>query len=215
MDKSDKYIPALGHDRLTPLYDPLQRWVMRESKFKRHLVSQAQIQAGYRVLDLGCGTATLTILIKQTQPGADVVGIDADPKVLEIGRAKVAKAGVDIVLDHGMAFQLPYPDQSFDRVLSSLVLHHLTTENKRRTLGEALRVLRPGGELHVADFGKSHNGWTFLVSLIMQKFEEASDNVKGRLPEMFRQAGFEQVEETAWYTTIFGSLSLYRAWKPK
>ena len=210
----NKYIPALGHDRLTPLYDPLQRWVMREAKFKRHLVDQAQIGTGHRVLDLGCGTATLTVLVKQIHPDSDVVGIDGDTKVLEIGRAKTAKAGVDITLDQGMAFQLPYPDHSFDRVLSSLVLHHLTTENKQRTFREVARVLRPGGEFHVVDFGKPHNAYAHLVSLVMRRFEEASDNVKGLLPEMFRQAGFDQVEETARYATIFGTLSLYRARKP-
>jgi len=214
VEETDRYIPALGLNRLTPLYDPLLRWVMREAKFKRHLINQAQIQSGHRVLDLGCGTATLTILIKQTHPGAEVAGIDGDPKVLEIGRAKAAKAGVDITLDHGMAFQLPYPDDAFDRVLSSLVFHHLTTENKRRTLREVVRVLRPGGELHVVDFGKPHNAYARLVSFVMGRFEEAADNVKGRLPEMFRQAGFDRAEETARYTTPFGTLSLYHAWKP-
>ncbi len=214
MSSNDKYIPALGRDRLTPLYDPLQRWVMRESKFKSHLVNQAQIQAGHRVLDLGCGTATLTILVKQLHPDSTVVGIDGDTKVLDIGRAKAAKAGVNIILDHGMAFQLPYPDFSFDRVLSSLVLHHLTTENKQRTFREVVRVLRSGGEFHVVDFGKPHNAYAHLVALVMQRFEEASDNVKGLLPEMFRQAGFDPVEETARYATIFGTLSLYWARKP-
>src|SRR3972149_904967 len=134
MARREKYIPALGHDWLTPLYDPLLRWVMREETFKRRLIAQADIQPGQRVLDLGCGTATLTILIKQVHPDSEVIGVDADVKVLDIGRAKASKAGVDITLDHGMAFQLPYPDRSFDRVLSSLVLHHLTREDKRRTL---------------------------------------------------------------------------------
>ncbi len=68
MEKGDKYIPALGLDRLTPLYDPWLRWIMREETFKRRLIDQAQIRAGHRVLDLGCGTATLTILIKHIHP---------------------------------------------------------------------------------------------------------------------------------------------------
>jgi SAM-dependent methyltransferase len=66
MKRGEKYIPALGFDWLTPLYDPLVKWLMPESKFKSHLVRQACIQAGQRVLDVGCGTATLTVLIKQT-----------------------------------------------------------------------------------------------------------------------------------------------------
>ena len=157
MARSEKYIPAFGHDWLTPLYDPFLRWGMREDVFKRALVQQAQIRPGHRVLDLGCGTATLTILLKQLHPEAVIAGLDGDERVLEIGRAKASKAGIDITLDHGMAFQLPYPDNSFDRVVSSLVMHHLSTEDKRRTANEAFRILRPGGELHVVDFGKPHN----------------------------------------------------------
>ena len=209
-----KYIPALSHDWLTPLYDPLIRWTMRESTFKRHLIEQAQIRRGHRVLDLGCGTATLTILIKRAHPDSEVIGLDGDPRILEIARAKIAKTGLDIALDQGMAFDLPYPDGSLDRVLSSLLFHHLTRQDKGRALREVFRVLRPGGDLHVADLGKPHNTLMALVSLIMRNLEETSDNIQGLLPEMFRSTRFEQVEEPARYTTVFGTLSLYRARKP-
>src|SRR3989337_1666309 len=144
-----RYIPALEYDWLTPLYDPLMRWLMPEASFKGRLVEQAQIEPGHRVLDLGCGTGTLTILIKQLHPEAQVVGLDGDPKVLAIARAKAAKAGVEIALVRGMAFVLPFPDRSFDRVLSSLVLHHLNHDNKVRTLNEVFRLLQPGGQLHI------------------------------------------------------------------
>jgi ubiquinone/menaquinone biosynthesis C-methylase UbiE len=214
MEKNEQYIPALGHNWLTPLYDPLLRWGMREEQFKGDLIARAQIGPGQRVLDLGCGTATLTILVKQTHPESVVVGLDGDPQILEIGRAKAAKAGVDITLDHGMAFQLPYPDNSFDRVLSSLVLHHLAPEDKQRTAREALRVLRPGGELHVVDFGKPRGVAAGLISLVGRRLERAADNIAGLLPEYFRQAGFEQVQEAAHYKTIVGMLTLYQGRKP-
>jgi len=187
---------------------------MRESTFKRHLVKQARIERSHRVLDLGCGTATLTILIKRLHPGAEVIGLDGDEEVLKIAQAKAAKAGVDIALDHGMAFELPYSNSSFDRVLSSLVFHHLTRENKRRTTKEVFRVLRPGGELHVADFGKPNSALMYLISLIVRRHQEALDNFKGLLPEIFREVGFEQVEESARYMTVFSTLSLYKARKP-
>jgi len=215
MAKDEQYIPALGVDWLTPLYDPLLRWVMREEYFKRRLIDQALVAPGHRVLDLGCGTGTLTIMLKQAHPEATIIGLDGDPKVLEIGRTKARQAGVDITLDEGMADQLPYPDQSFDRVLSSLVLHHLTADNKRRTLQEVVRVLRPGGGLYVVDFGKPHTSWGRLLAPVIGRLEQASDNVAGRLPEMFRQAGLVQVDESIRFATVFGTLSLLPGRKPE
>ena len=94
-----------------------------------------------------------------------------------------------------------------------MVFHHLTQENKVRSVKEVFRVLRLGGELHVADLGKPQNALMYLISLIIRRLEEALDNVKGLLPEMFRNAGFNQVEETARYMTIFGTIALYRARK--
>ncbi|HBY95378.1 MAG TPA: methyltransferase type 11 [Chloroflexi bacterium] len=211
MDKNDRYIPALGHERLTPLYDPLLRWIIRESRFKTRLVEQAHVEAGQRVLDLGCGTGTLTILVKQAHPEAEVIGLDGDRAVLEIARAKAAKADVAVFWTQGMAFQLPYADNSFDRILSGLVFHHLTTENKRRTFREIFRVLRPGGELHVADFGRPHNAGAYFISLLVGRFEEATANVRGLLPEMFREAGLSRVAETNRFMTVVGTISLYEA----
>lgn len=214
MRKSDKYIPALGREWLTPLYDPLIRWAMPEAKLKTRLVDQAQIEPGHRVLDLGCGTGTLAILVKQMSPESEVVGLDADAKILEIARGKAERARVRIAFDLGMAFELPYPDGAFDHVLSSFVLHHLTTENKIRTFKEVYRVLQPGGKLSVLDLGKPHGAYALLISRILRRFEETLDNLQGRFPDMIRNAGFHQVVETERYMSIFGVLSLHTAWKP-
>ena len=214
----DEYIPALKYRLLTCLYDPLLHWILRESKFKHGLVEQACIESGHRVLDLGCGTGTLALLIKRTQQEAEVVGLDGDPKVLEIAKAKVDRSGQEITMDYGMAFELPYPDDSFDRVLSSLLFHHLTRENKVRTLTEVFRVLRPGGQLHVADWGTPSNismRIAFLSVQMLDGFKTTADNVNGLLPELFSSAGFEVGQESAQYMTISGTLSLYSAVKPR
>jgi SAM-dependent methyltransferase len=213
--KSEASIPALSYNWLTPLYDLLIRWTMPESAFKRRLIEQAMIKRGQRILDLGCGTATLTILIKKVHPAAEVLGLDGDPRILEIARRKAAREALEIKLDEGMSYQLPYADNSFDRVLSSLFFHHLTRENKARTLQEMFRILRPGGEIHIADFGKPQNPLMLLVSLpwrIFDGMKTTGDNVQGRLPSIFREAGFREVCETTRYMTLF-TLSLYRAQK--
>lgn len=210
-----RYVHALGYDWLTRFYDPVVRWTMPEEKVKRALISQAAITPGQRVLDLGCGTGTLTLMIKQAQPEADVVGLDGDPKVLRLASEKAARIGADIQWDNAMAFEMPYPNASFNRVLSSLVLHHLTREDKRAALRECLRVLRPGGGLHVADWGKPHNAFMRLGGFFVALLDGYSrDNIEGRLPDLFRDAGFTDVAETGNYSTVFGTLSLYRAKKP-
>lgn len=211
--KNERYIPALSFGFLDPFYDFSMRF-MRESAFKRRLVEQAKIRKGHRVLDVGCGTATLAIMMKRAHPDAEVVGLDGDKKILDIAKSKIAKEGLGIPLHLGMAFKLPYKNNSFDTAVSSLVFHHLTKENKIRTFAEIFRVLKPGGELHVADFGKPNSPVMYLISLVMRNSEETRENMAGLLPEMFRDAGFEKVEETARYSTVFGTLSLYLAKKP-
>ena len=211
--KGESYIPAFSHRLLTPFYDFIMKWAALEPIFKPHLVMQARLKRSYRILDVGCGTATLIILIKKTQPESEVVGLDGDLEILEIAKSKTAKAGFSIRLDYGMAFELPYPSDSFDRVFSSMVLHHLTRENKLRSVKEMFRVLKSNGELHVADFGKPQNLMMHIVSLIMRRLEETSDLIQGLLPEMLRKAGFYQVEETAKFMTAFGTIVLVRARK--
>jgi len=200
------YIPALSFRWLTPLYDPLLKWGMREALFKRRLIQRAQVRPGESVLDLGCGTGTLTLMLKQAVPAARVMGLDGDPKTLSIARRKSARLRLPIQWDLGMAYDLPYPDGSFDVVLSSLVIHHLASQDKLRTFCEALRVLRPGGRLQIADFGRPIDALTRLQAMIMGNLEHAGDNVGGRIVPMLLQAGFSSATEAAPVRTIFGPI---------
>jgi ubiquinone/menaquinone biosynthesis C-methylase UbiE len=208
------YIPALGLGWLLPAYDPLQRWLMREALLKGRLVEAARIAPGYTVLDFGCGTGTLTLLVKQRYPDARVVGLDIDPHVLGRAAAKARGAALHVDLIRASATALPYPPACFDRVVTSLVLHHLSPHQKEQALAEARRVLKPGGLLCVADFGPPHTPYTRAVGLLMRHLEEAGDNLAGRLPALMRGAGFDRVQEVAHYLTIFGTVAYYRAHRP-
>lgn len=145
------------------------------------------------------------------------VGLDGASRVLRIAKDKAERSGVDLALNRAMAFQLPYADGCFDRVLSTLLFHHLGKEEKRRTLREVWRVLRPAGELHIADWGKAED-WrmrtAFLLVQLLNGFERTTDNVRGVLPELLSQAGFEGVCESDRCRTVFETLSLYLAQKP-
>ncbi|NOT58457.1 MAG: methyltransferase domain-containing protein [Deltaproteobacteria bacterium] len=211
------YVPALGFHWLTRMYDPVVAVLLKEEKFKRALVNQAGLKPGHRVLDLGCGTGSLTIMLKRACPTATVVGLDGDPAVLAIARAKIAAADVHVELQEGLAFAPPFAPASFDRVVSSLVFHHLTTEDKRRSLARVRELLRPGGELHITDWGQAQNPLMRLAFLSVQAldgFRTTTDNVRGRLISFMQEAGFTEVAETHRAMTPLGTLSRYRAIAP-
>ncbi|MGH2964642.1 MAG: class I SAM-dependent methyltransferase [Solirubrobacterales bacterium] len=214
----DRYVPALGLRALTGLYDPVVRLTTREGAFKSRLLERARLQPGERVLDLGCGTGTLAVQAKRGQPDAEIVGLDGDPEVLGRARRKAAGAGVEVDFDEGYSTELPYGDSSFDVVLSTLFFHHLTGSDKRRTAGEVLRVMKPGGRLQVADWGRPADPAMRLLSTsirLLDGFEQTRDNLAGSLPRIFDEAGLSDAAEVGRMRTPFGTLAFYRATRPE
>ncbi len=212
----DRYIPPLRYHFLTRFYDGVVRATTRERTVKRLLVEQTDACPGERVLDLGCGTGTLTVALARRYPLASITGLDADAAALAIARDKARSASVRVKLERGRAEALPFADASFDRVASSLLFHHLTPERKAAALREARRVLRPGGELHFADWGRPANvvmRVVFLAVQLLDGFETTADSVAGGLPELTARAGFTEVRETGWLDTAVGTIRLHRAKK--
>jgi len=213
----NEYVPALGYRWLTPYYDAVVGATTRERTFKNALIRQADIQPGQRVLDLACGTGTLSIWIKEAYPQTDVTGIDGDTDILSIAVDKANRAGVSVQFSTAMSFDIPFPDAYFDRVLSSLFFHHLTWEDKIRTAAEIFRIVQPGAQLHVADWGKAENVTMralYLFVQLLDGFANTRDNVAGKLIEVFESAGFVEVVQRQSFSTIFGTMALYSAVKP-
>jgi ubiquinone/menaquinone biosynthesis C-methylase UbiE len=211
------YLPAARFDFLTPVFDVFVKGTTRERTFKRKLLDQARLEDGADVLDIGSGSGTLAIWAKQANPGVRIRGLDGDPAIIAQAVRKAARAGVEIPFDEGLSYDLPYDNASFDRVLSSLFFHHLVRRDKERTLAEVARVLRPGGELHVADWGQPRSLAGKVGAFAIRKFdgdEPTRDNLAGRLPGLFEASGLVDARERERVAAPLGVVSLYSARRP-
>jgi ubiquinone/menaquinone biosynthesis C-methylase UbiE len=201
------YVPAAGRDAFLRFYDPLTR-LFGGRKIALALLDQASLQPHFKVLDVGCGTGTVAVLIKQRHPAIEVTGLDPDPKALGIAAAKAARAGVAARFDRGFADLLPYEDASFDRVLSSLMFHHLRRDDRPRVLAEIHRVLKPGGSLEFVDIAGGGHG--FLVRLLHGK-PAATPPGADRMLRRLGDAGFADARKIADRDTGFGPIAFYHA----
>ncbi len=211
------FVPGLGFGALTRFYDACVALSMKEEKLRGLFLDRVAIAPGARVLDLGAGTGSLLLLAHRRAPTAELTGIDPDPEMISLATQKATQAGASIRFEQGRADALPFADASFDRVVTSLVLHHLTRDEKRAAMREALRVLRPGGEIHIADWGQARNpvarAFGFIIGLL-DGADRVADNYAGRLPSFLSEAGFDDVRETHQEMTLLGPLSLYQGRKP-
>jgi ubiquinone/menaquinone biosynthesis C-methylase UbiE len=135
-------------------YDAVNRvhFLGREDQFREWTVDLAEVRPGQAALDVGCGTGSLTMAAK-LRAGADgeVHGIDAAPEMILEAERKAADKGLDIHYQVGLIEDIPLPADRFDIVLSSLMLHHLPKDLKRRGIAEIARVLKPGGRFVAVD----------------------------------------------------------------
>ena len=211
------YVPAAGRQAFTRLYDPVVALTMREAAWRPALVERvaASLAPGGVVVDVGAGTGALALPIAARRADARVVAVDGDERVLEIARAKPGADAVD--WRHGLAGRLPLADGEADAAVVSLVLHHLTPDARRAALADVLRVLRPGGTLHVADWGRPQ-GWLprlgFAALRLLDGRENTQEHADGRLAAIVAEAGFARVEVTRRLWTAWGTLELLSAARP-
>ena len=196
---TETFIPALRFGALTRFFDPVVALTTREGHFKGRVLDHAAVQNGERVLDLACGTGTLALEVLERAPGARVTGVDGDPEILKRARAKAEKAGAEVAFDEGMSTELPYPDESFNVVLSTLFFHHLSDEAKRQSADEIRRVLHPGGRVVVADWGRPQDPLmraAFLPVQLLDGFATTGGNLAGAMPGILAGARLDHVEVT-------------------
>lgn len=217
MAGDDRYVTATGLKGLTRFYDSIIAVTMRERLFRGRLTRQvlADLPAAARIADVGAGTGTFAIALAAAAPTATVVAIDGDPEVLALAQAKEGAAAVE--WERGLASELPLADGSCDRAAMSLLLHHLDAAGKRAALAEAQRVLRPGGSLHIADWGKPQDPLMragLFTLAVFDGFDGIRDHAAGRLPRFVEDAGFGEVRRHDRLRTAWGSLELLSAIRP-
>jgi ubiquinone/menaquinone biosynthesis C-methylase UbiE len=210
----DRYVPAAGRDWLTRVYDPVVALTTRERRFRALLGERvlSGLPQGGVVVDVGCGTGTFAIALAAMRPEATVIGVDGDEQVLALARAKPGAQRVD--WRNGLAGELDLANAAADAVVMSLLLHHLEPPAKRAALEDARRILRPGGTLHVADWGRPHDPFMRAAFGVLQAIDGISntrDHAAGRLPAIIGDAGFADVSTYARLRTAWGSLELLAA----
>ena len=203
-----QFIPAAGKDWMLPFYDFFTKLLGVEVSH-RHLLEQAAIQPGDRVLEIGCGTGNLTILAQKLYPFADILGIDPDPKALARARKKARKAKLSMEFRQAFTEELPFPDASFDRVLSAFMLHHIQPPAKLPALREVFRVIKPGGSLELVDFQEGDHNPPGHIG--MRPHSHGESRFHHGVVYLMQEAGFASPTEVDHQTNILGRIVYYRA----
>jgi len=209
------FTPALGRLGPARYFDAVVA-LARDRLWRALTVMYLGPRPGEVILDVGCGTGTLAVLLSRVEPRARIIGVDPDPDVLAVAESKAGASGVDWRVGMGDALGESVEAESVDAIVSSLVLHQCPTAMKRAVLESAFRTLRPGGRLVITDYGRQRTKLMRAAFRIVQCADGKTDtqpNADGILPMLMSEAGFCDVHEADVVSTISGSISIYLARK--
>jgi ubiquinone/menaquinone biosynthesis C-methylase UbiE len=213
MIEQAQYVPALGRPELTGLYDTVVGLVTRERRWRGALLEALNPRDGETIVDIGCGTGSQAIAIKRARPGARIIGLDPDPAVLAIARAKALRAGVEVEWIQGLGDQADalIGQGLADAVISSLVLHQCDEPVKGAILRAMGRLARPGARVLIADYGRQRGlmRLPFRMVQAVDGFERTEFNAVGALPGLMRASSLSAVSELDRVATLTGSISIY------
>ena len=179
----------------SPVFYDLTVWLAmlgKERGFRERLLQLARINAGERILDVGCGTGTLAIAAKQrVGQGGAVYGIDASPEMVARAEKKARKANAEVLFHNGLAEALPFQSSFFDAALSTVMLHHLPAKTRRQCAAEVQRVLKPRGRVLVVDF----EGFSDQKRTLLSHFHRPHGHVRrSDIITLLAEAGLETIE---------------------
>jgi ubiquinone/menaquinone biosynthesis C-methylase UbiE len=210
------FTPALGRVAPAKFFDVVVA-LTRERLWRALAAMYVAPQPGEVIVDVGCGTGSLALLLSRVRPGAQIVGLDPDPEVLAVARRKAdADTAVQWRVGMGDALVESLGASSVDTVVSSLVLHQCPLPMKRAVLASMFAVLKPGGRLVIADYGLQRTALMRLAFRIVQLADGKVDtqpNADGVLLVLMSEAGFSDVREAEVVSTVTGSISVYVARK--
>lgn len=151
------------------------------------LVTLSAARSGDRVLDVGCGTGYFARRITPVvQPGGSVLGIDPSQPMLDYA---TEHSPANCTFQVGGAEDLPFPDASFDLVVSSLAFHHFPVDRRADAVREMFRVLRPGGRVFIADFRLPSAPVLNRIVAAVTAHAMAHDNSR-EIATLLREGGF-------------------------
>ncbi len=166
----------------------------REQILRQKTVELARIKPGDSVLEIGCGTGSLTLAAKrQAGPGSKVVGLDVIPGMVEYSRQKAAQANADVTFQLGSINAIPFPDRSFDVVLCSFMIFHMSEATRREGIAEIYRALKPQGRLLVVDLAMPKPALQQAIAKLVV-FRGGLEHDLHELLPMMEAAGFSEIE---------------------